>query len=329
MRPPDFWTRKDLVSQLAVALLTPIGWLYGYSVRYRAQHAHPYQSAAKVVCVGNLTAGGTGKTPIALAIARALIARGKNPAFLTRGYGGKVKGPAFVAADDRATHVGDEPLLLAAVAPVIVSADRAAGARLAEEHGFDVIIMDDGHQNFSLAKDLSLIVVDAETGFGNNRVLPAGPLREPVAQGLARADAVIVSGTGNPPLGDFAKPVVRVRLVQDKNALREGARVIAFAGIGRPAKFFAALAGMGVEIVEQRPYGDHHVYTQAEIARLKARARAEHALLVTTEKDFVRLTPAEREGIVAVPVHSAFDDQAAMDGLLDRLVARGLPPKAT
>jgi len=329
MRPPDFWTRKDLVSQLAVALLTPIGWLYGYSVRYHAQHAHPYQSAAKVVCVGNLTAGGTGKTPIALAIARALIARGKNPAFLTRGYGGKVKGPAFVAADDRATHVGDEPLLLAAVAPVIVSADRAAGARLAEEHGFDVIIMDDGHQNFSLAKDLSLIVVDAETGFGNNRVLPAGPLREPVAQGLARADAVIVSGTGNPPLGDFAKPVVRVRLVQDKNALREGARVIAFAGIGRPAKFFAALAGMGVEIVEQRPYGDHHVYTQAEIARLKARARAEHALLVTTEKDFVRLTPAEREGIVAVPVHSAFDDQAAMDGLLDRLVARGLPPKAT
>ena len=329
MRPPDFWTRRDLVSQLAVALLTPIGWLYGYSVRYRAQHAHPYQSAAKVVCVGNLTAGGTGKTPIALAIARALIARGKNPVFLTRGYGGKVKGPAFVAADDRATHVGDEPLLLAAVAPVIVSADRAAGARLAEEHGFDVIIMDDGHQNFSLAKDLSLIVVDAETGFGNNRVLPAGPLREPVAQGLARADAVIVSGTGNPPLGDFAKPVVRVRLVQDKNALREGARVIAFAGIGRPAKFFAALAGMGVEIVEQRPYGDHHVYTQAEIARLKARARAEHALLVTTEKDFVRLTPAEREGIVAVPVHSAFDDQAAMDGLLDRLVARGLPPKAT
>ena len=329
MRAPDFWSGRDFLSRLIVALLTPIGWIYGWSVRYRAGHTASYRAAAKVVCVGNLTAGGTGKTPIALAIARALIARGKNPVFLTRGYGGKVKGPAFVAADDRATHVGDEPLLLAAVAPVIVSADRAAGARLAEEHGFDVIIMDDGHQNFSLAKDLSLIVVDAETGFGNNRVLPAGPLREPVAQGLARADAVIVSGTGNPPLGGFAKPIVRVHLVQDRNALREGARVIAFAGIGRPAKFFASLAALGVEIVEQRPYGDHHAYTQAEIARLKARARAEHALLVTTEKDFVRLTPAEREGIVAVPVHSAFDDQAAMDGLLDRLVARGLPPKAT
>ncbi len=181
---PDFWTRRDLVSQLAVALLTPIGWLYGYSVRYRARHAVPYQAAARVVCVGNLTAGGTGKNA-GRAGDRAQPHRARRAAvFLTRGYGGKVKGPAFVAADDRATHVGDEPLLLAAVAPVIVSADRAAGAKLAEEHGFDVIIMDDGHQNFSLAKDLSLIVVDAETGFGNSRVLPAGPLREPVAQGL-------------------------------------------------------------------------------------------------------------------------------------------------
>ena len=328
MRPPDFWTRRDFVSQLVVTLLTPLGWLYGYSVRYRASHAHPYQSAARVVCVGNLTAGGTGKTPIALAIARELIARGQRPVFLTRGYGGKIKGPAFVAADDRATHVGDEPLLLAAVAPVIVSADRAAGAKLAEEHGFDVIIMDDGHQNFSLAKDLSLIVVDAETGFGNNRVLPAGPLREPVAQGLARADAVIVSGIGDPPLGDFAKPVIRARLVQDRSVVGPGIRVVAFAGIGRPAKFFASLATLGVHIVEQRPYGDHHVYTQSEIARLRARARAEAALLVTTEKDFVRLTPTEREGIVAVPVHSEFDDGAAMAGLLDRLAARGLPPKA-
>ncbi len=150
-----------------------------------------------------------------------------------------------------------------------------------------------------------------------------------MAQGLARADAVIVSGAGHPPLGGFAGPVVRARLVQDRSAVGEGARVVAFAGIGRPAKFFAALAAQGVQIVEQRPYGDHHVYTQAEIARLKALARAENALLVTTEKDFVRLTPAEREGIVAVPVHSEFDDRAAMDGLLDRLVARGLPPKAT
>lgn len=326
MRPPDFWARTDFVSQLAVGLLTPLGWFYGWTVRYRAGHTTPYRSAAKVVCVGNLTAGGTGKTPVALAIARALIARGAKPVFLTRGYGGQVRGPAFVTADDRATHVGDEPLLLAAVAPVIISADRAAGARLAEEHGYDVIIMDDGHQNFSLAKDLSLVVVDAEVGFGNNRVLPAGPLREPVRQGLDRADAVIVSGVGTPALDGFAGLVVRARLVQDDSVVRSGAAVMAFAGIGRPAKFFATLAQRGVRLVEQRPYGDHHIYTQAEIARLKARARATDAILVTTEKDYVRLTPAEREGIVAVPVQTRFDDETVLDGLLDRLRMRGLPP---
>ena len=168
MRPPDFWTRHDVVSQLAVMLLTPFGWLYGASVDYRVGHTESYRSSAKVVCVGNLTAGGTGKTPIAMEIARILIARGARPVFLTRGYGGRVRGPAFVGGDDRATHVGDEPVLLAGVAPVVVSRDRAAGAKLAEEHGFDVIIMDDGHQNFTLAKDLSFIVVDAESGFANN-----------------------------------------------------------------------------------------------------------------------------------------------------------------
>jgi tetraacyldisaccharide 4'-kinase len=330
MRPPDFWTRKDFVSQLAVTLLTPFGWLYGWSVQYRAEHTVSYRSSVKVICVGNLTAGGTGKTPVAIAIARALAARGLKPVFLTRGYGGKVRGTAFVAPDDRATHVGDEPLLLAAVAPVIVSADRAAGARLAEEHGFDVIVMDDGHQNFTLAKDLSLVVVDAEAGFGNRRVLPAGPLREPVAQGLSRADAVIVSGDGRQDLlPGFGKPILRTKLVQDSTIVGQGTRVVAFAGIGRPGKFFAALEALGAQIVESRAYGDHHVYTQSEMARLKARARAENALLVTTEKDFVRLTPAEREGIVPLPVHSEFSDSAALAALLDSLIRPALPPEAS
>jgi tetraacyldisaccharide 4'-kinase len=327
MRPPDFWTRQDPVSQFVVALLTPIGWLYGWSVHYRATHTFPYQAAAKVICVGNLTAGGTGKTPIAIAIARTLIARGKKPVFLTRGYGGNVRGPAFVAADDRAVHVGDEPLLLAAVAPVIVSADRAAGAKLADEHGFDVIVMDDGHQNFTLHKDLSLVVVDAETGFGNNRVLPAGPLREPVRQGLARADAVIVSGTSGLVLSGFAGPVVHTRLVEDQTVLKRGDRVVAFAGIGRPAKFFASLQALGVEIVDSKAYGDHHAYTQSEIARLKSRASATNSLLVTTEKDFARLTPAERERILALPVHSEFAEREVLDGLLDSLVSPAVPRK--
>jgi tetraacyldisaccharide 4'-kinase len=329
MRPPDFWTRSDLVSQLAVALLTPFGWLYGDSVKYRAEHTIPYRSSAKVVCVGNLTAGGTGKTPVAIAIARLLIARGAKPAFLSRGYGGRVRGPAFVTPDDRATHVGDEPLLLAGVAPVVVSSDRAAGAKLAEEHGFDTLIMDDGHQNFTLAKDLSLIVVDAEAGFGNRRVLPAGPLREPIGQGLQRADAVIVSGDGNAPqLPGFKGPLLRAKLVQSSDiALRER-RVVAFAGIGRPEKFFAALRAQGATLAEERAYDDHHVYTQSEMARLKARARAEKAMLVTTEKDYVRLTPAEREGIIPLPVQTVFDDRSALDRLLDRLMKPEVPPKA-
>ncbi len=330
MRPPDFWTRKDLVSQLAVALLTPFGWLYGWSVHYREGHTATYRSTARVVCAGNLTAGGTGKTPIAMAIAKALLARGAKPVFLTRGYGGKIRGPAFVTPDDRAIHVGDEPLLLSTVAPVIVSADRAAGARLAEQNGFDTIVMDDGHQNFSLAKDLSLVVVDAEAGFGNSRVLPAGPLREKVAQGLARADAVIVSGEGKgPALGAFKGPVLRCAMVQDNEMLAKGARVVAFAGIGRPEKFFASLEALGATIVEQRAYGDHHIYTQSEMARLKARARAEDALLVTTEKDFVRLTPAEREGIVPLPAHTVFADPPALEALLDRLIRPALPPFAS
>jgi tetraacyldisaccharide 4'-kinase len=329
MRPPDFWTRTDVVSRLVGLLLTPLGWLYGWTIRYRAGHTIPYRSTAKIVCVGNLTAGGSGKTPIAIAIAKALLARGAKVAFLTRGYGGSLRGPAFVAADDRATHVGDEPLLLATVAPVIVSRDRAAGARLAEEHGFDVIVMDDGHQNFTLAKDLSLVVVDGESGFGNRRILPAGPLRESVAQGLARADAVIVSGDGMPALGDFIRPVLRARLVEDAQVLQPGTRVVAFAGIGRPSKFFASLERLGARLLDTRGFGDHHVYTQAEIARLKARARAERAVLVTTEKDFLRLTPAEREGIVALPVHTTFGDMAALSALLDRLVAPALPPQAS
>ncbi|MBL6937835.1 MAG: tetraacyldisaccharide 4'-kinase [Alphaproteobacteria bacterium] len=329
MHAPDFWTRTDPVSRLVGAILTPFGWLYGASIAYRASHSHPYQAACKVLCVGNLTAGGTGKTPIAIALAKALIARGAKPVFLTRGYGGSVRGPAFVTADDRATHVGDEPLLLAMVAPVIVSADRAAGARLGEESGFDTIVMDDGLQNFSLVKDVSIVVVDAGDGFGNNRILPAGPLREPVAQGLKRTQGVVLNGTGPvPALPGFGGPVLRTRLAQKGPSL-QGKRVVAFAGIGRPSKFFEALAVQGAEVVEQRGFGDHHVYTQSEIARMKARARAEGALLVTTEKDYVRLTSAERDGIVPLPVEAVFDDPAALEALLDRLTKRRVPPLST
>jgi tetraacyldisaccharide 4'-kinase len=329
MRPPEFWTGNDGIARLVRALLAPVGWLYGASIRWRARQAQPYQFSGVVICVGNLTAGGTGKTPIAMKIARQSVARGLKTAFLTRGYGGKVKGPAFVMAEDRAQHVGDEPLLIASVAPVIVARDRGEGAKLAEENGFEVLVMDDGHQNFSLHKDLSLIVVDAETGFGNGLILPAGPLREPVSQGLSRADAVIIVGDGTPDALTLTdKPIVRAQLETDGQEVH-GHAVVAFAGIGRPEKFFDSLTSAGAKVVEARPYADHYVYSQSDIARLKARARAENALLVTTEKDYVRLTPAEREGIIALPVVATFGEDSGMERLLDSALRRGVPPQAT
>ena len=322
MRAPEFWTHDDGASRWVARLLSPLGWLYGETVASKARGATPYRPGAAVICVGNLTVGGTGKTPVAIEIARLLIARGRKPFFLSRGYGGRLHGPLLVAEDSRAADVGDEPLLLAHTAPVIVARDRREGARLAVEHGADTIVMDDGHQNFALAKDLSLVVVDGETGFGNGRVLPAGPLREPVAQGLARADAVIVTGEGRPPLGAFAGPVLHTHLIHSGGPDIAHRRVVAFAGIGRPEKFFHAVAARGAEIVATKHYADHHAYTPAEIARLRSEVRSAGALLVTTEKDFVRLTPLEREGIEALPVRASFDEPAALDRLLD-----SLPPK--
>ncbi len=319
MRAPDFWDRSDVLSRLARGVLSPLAALYGETVRYKAGRARPYRVRVPVICVGNISAGGTGKTPIAIAIADAVIARGRNPFFLTRGYGGTLKGPVVVSRSHRARDVGDEPLLLSRKAATVVARNRAAGAELAAERGADVIIMDDGHQNFSLAKDLSLIVVDGARGFGNGLVLPAGPLREPVPHGLARADAVIISGGGNPSLPAFEGLVLRAHIGPAPAPSWRGQRVLAFAGIGQPEKFFASLTDLGAEIVETASFTDHHFYTGKELGALKAKARAAKARLVTTEKDFVRLSEAEREDIEILPVTACIEPLAALDRLLDRL----------
>jgi tetraacyldisaccharide 4'-kinase len=316
MRPPEFWNKNDGASRLARALLAPLGWAYGASVRWKSSSAHSYRAKAKVVCIGNLTAGGSGKTPIAIAVAQALHAH--RPFILSRGYGGHTRGPSLVdPAHDTARDVGDEPLLLARAAPVIVARNRRAGAEFADAHGAGIIVMDDGHQNFDLAKDLSIVVVDAETGFGNGGVLPAGLLREPVAQGLARADAVVLVGNGSPDLGGFAGPVLRVHLAPTDGHALAGQKVVAFAGIGRPDKFFDTLRGLGAELIGTHEYADHHAYSASEIARLKSKARG--AQLVTTEKDYIRLTPAERDGISFLPVQAVFEGAPALAGLLDRI----------
>ncbi len=321
MRAPDFWDQKDYTARLAVAALTPIGWLYGASVAWKRDHNAPYRPRAKVISIGNLSAGGTGKTPIAITIARRLIERKLRPIILSRGYGGRMRGPCFVnPATDLAAQTGDEPLLLAGAAPVIVARDRKAGAELADKKQADAIIMDDAHQNFRVAKDFSLVVIDAEIGFGNAHILPAGPLRESVTQGLARADAVVLVGKGAPDLGNFKGPVLRAQLTPVDIFELKGRPVVAFAGIGRPEKFFATLRSLGADVVEARSYADHHAYTASEIARLHAKARAANAMLITTEKDFVRLTPAEKQGICFLPVRAAFEDMKALDDLLDTLM---------
>jgi tetraacyldisaccharide 4'-kinase len=199
-----------------------------------------------------------------------------------------------------------------------VSGNRQEGAHLAVERGADVIVMDDGHQNFSLAKNLSIVVVDAREGFGNGRILPAGPLRETVRAGLARADAVVLMGDGTPRLNGFEETVLRARLEPADAPALKGKRVVAFAGIGRPEKFFDSLRRLGAELVAEVPFGDHHVYTTDEIANLKAKARGENALLFTTEKDQMRLTAVEREGIAVLRVKAVIEE-AELGRLLDSL----------
>jgi tetraacyldisaccharide 4'-kinase len=311
MRAPDFWQKDGPLGML----LSPLGALYGMSVAFKARNARPFDPGVPVICVGNLTAGGSGKTPIAIAIAEMLRARGHKPYFLTRGYAGKERGPALASRGHSAAVMGDEALLLARTAPTIVARDRALGARLARDKGASVLVMDDGHQNFGLRKSLSLVVVDAESRFGNGRQIPAGPLREPVAQGLARADAVLLVGDGLPDLEGYRGPVLRAHLKPEAAAFA-GKDVFAFAGIGRPEKFIASLQDCGAHLTGSCFFDDHHAYARDEITQLKMVAG--HAMLVTTEKDFVRLTTEEREGIKVLKVAAEFDDRAAMEGLLDR-----------
>lgn len=328
MRSPEFWTRGgDRGPGALLALgLTPLSWAWRLGAYLKQRHTTAYRASVPVVSIGNLTVGGAGKTPTAIALAERLVALGRRPHIVTRGYGGTAKGPHLVdAARDDAAAVGDEPLLLARVAPTWVARRRALGALAATRAGADVIVLDDGHQHWSLIKDLSIVVIDQGFGVGNGRIVPAGPLREPVAAGLARADAIVAIGDGAPATAGSAvtgggKPVLRATLVPavDPDHWRHR-RVLAFAGIGRPEKFFRTLEDLGCEVVARRAFGDHQPYDPDTVMRLIDAATATQALLVTTEKDYVRLPPAGRDIAVALPVRLEFADPAAVDRLLARL----------
>ena len=336
MRAPAFWRTRGLPARL----LAPLGAIYG-AVTARRMRREGVRAEAPVVCIGNFTAGGAGKTPTALALADALAAQGRRPAFLSRGYGGAIREPTRVDLNrHRADMTGDEPLLLARRAPTVVSPDRLEGARLAAALG-DVVVMDDGLQNPSLAKDLRLAVVDGGFGVGNGLCLPAGPLRAPLETQLDAVDAVVVVGPGAPgaEVGRLAAsrglPVLQADIAPDSRtvaALRRG-KVLAFAGIGRPEKMFETLRAAGVLVAEEMSFPDHHPFTRAEVASLLARARRKGLRPVTTTKDWVRvsglLAPGEEHDIVALPVTLEFRDPAALGRLLaERLRRPALRPSA-
>jgi tetraacyldisaccharide 4'-kinase len=326
MRAPDFWAAREAgqgaLSGLLSGLLAPAGACYHLAGRLRRAAVTPARAACPVICVGNLVAGGAGKTPVVLSLVEHLRrAGGPQPHVLTRGYGGRVAGPLRVdAARHDAATVGDEPLLLAQAAPTWVARDRVAGAHAATAAGARLIVMDDGFQNPALAKDLSLLVVDGDYGLGNGRVIPAGPLRESPAQGLARADAVVLLGEERHGLAlrlGAAHRLLRARLAATAEAQTlRGCRVLPFAGIGRPAKFFATLAELGAEVAETRGFPDHHLYRRSEIEGLLAAAECLAALPVTTAKDAVRLPPDLRDRIIVLRVEVAWQDPAALTRLL-------------
>jgi len=322
MKAPHFWSagldpRSREAAPLIRILLTPLAALYTMGIRRKLANAKPAAVPVPIICVGNLTVGGVGKTPVVEAIRRMASEAGLRAASLSRGYGGSLSGPLRVdPASHAAAEVGDEPLMLAASGEAWIGRDRAEAARAMAADGVRLIVMDDGHQNPSVAKDLSLIVIDAAAPFGNGFVLPKGPLREPVADGLTRAQGVVLMGEGKEltAVQKSRLPVLRAAIAPS-GAVPEGP-LVAFAGIGRPVKFFDGLKAAGADLREGVPYGDHHVFTASDLRFLHDLAASHGARLITTTKDHVRLPADERQRILAFPVEARFEDEAALRALL-------------
>jgi tetraacyldisaccharide 4'-kinase len=318
LSPPDFWAHAGLVP----SLLKPAARAYAALGAVRHAFATPYRASAPVICVGNLVAGGAGKTPVVESLVNLLIARGRHPAILSRGYGGSESGPVQVdAAKHGASVVGDEPLMLSRLAPVWVARDRASAACAAVAAGADCLVMDDGFQNPHLAKNLSLLVIDGAYGLGNGQVMPAGPLREPAVRALARADAVVLIGEDRSDLVHrITKPVLRAALEPVNGDDFAGKRVVAFAGIGRPEKFFTTLEACGASVLARHGFPDHHAYSDGDLHNLANEAEANAATLVTTTKDRSRMASAWRERIPALAVTVAWRDQAGLLHLIDSVL---------
>jgi tetraacyldisaccharide 4'-kinase len=317
---PTFWSHDGVLARA----LSPLSAV-GVALTARRVARPGWRAPVPVICCGNVTVGGAGKTTLVLDLARRLTERGHAVHVLLRGYGGASRGVRRVTAGDTAALVGDEALLLSAVAPTWTGADRATTGRAAIEAGAAVLLMDDGLQNPTLEKSLSILVIDGRTGFGNGRVLPAGPLREPVANAAARCQAAVLVGpdeTGALSRLPPGLPVLRADLVQDEAiGMLAGRVVLAFAGIAIPEKFFGPLRRAGAVVTAARAFPDHHPYTDRELEALRRDAGALGAVLVTTPKDAVRLPPGFPVAVIGVGLVWESADQVGQ--LLDSVITAG------
>jgi len=316
MTTPTFWYEKDFLSKFKSYFLIPLSIIWIFLSRIKATIAKPYNSKLKVICVGNLTIGGTGKTPFAISTFKWLKDLGYNPVFLTRGYGGKQIEPTEVKTFHKHKDVGDEALLLSKIGTTIVSKNRSSGAKFIESHqsNFDIIIMDDGLQNNQLHKNFNILLVDKNLMFGNELCIPAGPLRETISSGLLNIDAIIING--NNEIIDYQHYIFRkkIPIFESIISLQKTLEVnqdkfLAFCGLANPQKFYKTLKQNGFNLIQTKSFPDHYQYNDTDINSLKKEAKKYKLKLITTEKDYVKINEQNNNLINVASINLTIEDK--------------------